>query len=161
MNDRPGVKLEIAGRVDPVNDLEGLKKALVERKVKAQKLKDLVRQGNAPGSLDQVQVGKDEYEKYLKAAYGEESFEKPRNVIGLARDLPAAEMEALMLKNTKVSDEDLRDLGSRRAQAVRDRLIAAGSISTDRLFIVAPKPLTDAEKEKTKLRVSRVDFSLR
>jgi hypothetical protein len=160
MNDRPGVKLDIAGRVDPVNDLEGLKKALIERKVKAQKLKDLVRQGNAPGSVDQVQVGKEEYEKYLKAAYGDESFEKPRNMIGLARDLPASEMEALMLKNTKVSDEDLRDLGSRRAQAVRDRLLAAG-IPAERLFIVAPKPVTDAEKEKTKLRASRVDFSLR
>jgi hypothetical protein len=160
MTDRPGVKLEISGRVDPVADLEGIKKASIERKLKAQKFKDLVRQGNTPNSLDAVTIEKDEYEKYLKAAYGDENFPKPRNMIGLARDLPAPEMEALILKHTNVSDEDVRELANRRAQAVRDRLLKA-SITSDRLFIAAAKPLSETDKEKAKLKLSRVDFSLR
>ena len=98
LNNRPALKLEITGRVDPLTDLDGLKRVQIERKVKAQKLKDLVRKGEAPRSVDDVQVASTEYPQYLKAAYGEESFPKPRNVIGLAQDLPVPEMEKLMMQ---------------------------------------------------------------
>ena len=161
MNNRPALKLDISGRVDPVNDLEGLKQLSVERKVKAQKMKELVRQGVAPQSVDDVQVDKAEYERYLKAAYGEESFPKPRNVIGLAKDLPVAEMESLMLKNARATDDDLRDLANRRAQAVQNRLLATGQVTADRLSIVGAKPLSAEDKEKSKAKLSRVDFSLK
>ena len=161
MNNRPALKLDISGRVDPVNDLEGLKQASIERKVKAQKMKELVRQGTAPKSVDDVQVDKAEYERYLKAAYGDESFSKPRNVIGLAKDLPVAEMESLMLKNTQVTDDDLRNLANRRAQLVQERLLATGQVTGDRVSIVAAKPVSAEENEKTKAKLSRVDFSLR
>src|SRR5262249_47927580 len=99
MNNRPALRIENNGHVDTVNDLEGLKKVSVERKIKAQKLKELIRQGAETKSLDDIQFASGEYERYLKAAYGDESFQKPRNVIGLAKDLPASEMESLMLKN--------------------------------------------------------------
>ncbi len=161
MNNRPALKLDISGRVDPVNDREGLKQTSVERKVKAQKMKDLVRQGTAPKSVDDVQVDKTEYERYLKAAYGDESFPKPRNFIGLAKDLPVPEMESLMLKNAQATDDDLRDLANRRAQVVQNRLLASGQVTADRLSIVAAKPLSSEEKEKAKAKLSRVDFSLR
>ena len=161
MINRPGLKLEISARVDPVNDLEGLKKTALERKIKAQKMKDLVRQGTAPKSIDEVQIAAGEYERYLKAAYGAENFPKPRNVIGLARDLPVAEMEALMLKYTQVNDDDLRELANRRAQAVRERLLSLGQVSTDRLFVVASKPAVEEDKDKVKVKASRVEFSLR
>src|SRR6266481_1171172 len=161
MNNRPALKLDISGRVDPVNDIEGLKQTSVERKVKAQKMKELVRQGTAPKSVDDVQVDKAEYERYLKAAYSDESFPKPRNVIGLAKDLPVPEMESLMLKNARASDDDLRNLANRRAQVVQDRLLATGQVTADRLSIVAAKPVSSEEKEKTKAKLSRVDFSLK
>jgi uncharacterized protein involved in outer membrane biogenesis len=161
MNNRPAVKLDISGRVDPVNDLEGLKQVSIERKVKAQKMKELVRQGSAPKSVDDVQVDKAEYERYLKAAYGDESFPKPRNVIGLAKDLPVSEMESLMLKNSQPSDDDLHELANRRARAVQDRLLATGQVSADRLSITGAKLVSSEEKEKPKAKLSRVDFSLR
>jgi hypothetical protein len=159
MNNRPALKLEITGRTEPASDLEGLKRASLENKVKAQKMKELARQGNAPKSPEEVQVAKEEYERFLRAAYDAESFPKPRNLIGLAQSLPVAEMENLMLKHTNVSDEDLRALANRRAQTVRDRLLAA-NIPAERLFIVAGKPAAE-EPEKAKARASRVDFSLR
>jgi hypothetical protein len=161
MNNRPALKLDISGRVDPVNDLEGLKQTSIERKVKAQKMKDLVRQGTAPKSVDEVQVDKAEYERYLKAAYNDESFPKPRNVIGLAKDLPVPEMESLMLKNAQTTDDDLRNLANRRAQVVQERLLATGQVTADRLSIVGAKPVSSEEKEKAKSKLSRVDFSLR
>jgi len=159
MNNRPGLKIEIIGRVDPVNDLQGLIKAALERKIKAQKLRELARQGSAPKSVDEVQIAAGEYERYLKAAYGAENFPKPRNIIGLAKDLPAAEMETLMLKYIQVNDNDLRDLANRRAQAVRDRLLSLGQVTGDRVFIAASKPA--AENDKSRAKASRVDFALR
>src|SRR4030095_201703 len=161
MNNRPALKLDISGRVDPVNDLEGLKQTSIERKVKAQKMKELVRQGTAPKSVDDVQVDKAEYERYLKAAYGDESFPKPRNVIGLAKDLPVSEMESLMLKNAQATDDDLRNLANRRAQVVQERLLATGQVTADRLSIVGAKAVSSEDKEEAKAKLSRVDFSLR
>ena len=161
MNNRPSLNLEIIGRVDPGTDLDGLKRVSIERKVKAQKFKDLARKGQAPRSVDEVQVDKSEYAQYLKDAYGDESFPKPRNVIGLARDLPVAEMEKLMMQHAQASDDDLRQLSNRRAQAVRDALLATGQVGADRLFVVAAKPFSPEERAKLKGRPNRVDFAMK
>ena len=108
-----------------------------------------------------MQIDKSEYPQYLKAAYGDESFPKPRNIIGLAKDLPVPEMEKLMMQNAKASDDDLRQLANQRAQSVRDALLANGQIGADRLFVVAAKPLTAEEKAKLKGRPNRVDFTMK
>ncbi|HWX77468.1 MAG TPA: DUF748 domain-containing protein [Candidatus Acidoferrales bacterium] len=161
MNNRPALKLDISGQVDPVNDLEGLKKSIIERKMKALKMKELARQGTAPASVDEVQIASGEYERYLKEVYGDESFSKPRNIVGLAKDLPAPEMESLLLKNTRVTEDDLHELANRRAQAVRDRILGSGQVTADRLSIVGAKPTSGEEKDKAKAKMSRVDFALR
>jgi outer membrane protein OmpA-like peptidoglycan-associated protein len=160
MNNRPALKLEITGRADPTSDLEGLKRVSLENKVRAQKMKELARQGAAPKSVEEVEVTKEEYERFLRAAYDAETFPKPRNLIGLAQSLPVPEMENLMLKHASVSPDDVRALANRRAQTVRDRLLAA-NIAGDRLFIVAGKAPAAEEPENVKARPSRVDFSLR
>jgi hypothetical protein len=161
LNNRPALNLELTGQVDPATDLEGLKRVAVERKVKAQKLKELVRRGQTQKSVDEVVIESNEYAQYLKAAYGEESFPKPRNIIGLAQDLPVPEMEKLMLQHAKAGDEELRQLANQRAQAVRDAILATGQVGADRLFIVAAKPLTDEQKSQIKGRPNRVEFSMK
>ncbi|MDZ4342114.1 MAG: DUF748 domain-containing protein, partial [Candidatus Binatia bacterium] len=161
MGDRPSVNLELSSRVDPATDLEGLKRVGIERKVKAQKLKELVRKGETVKSVDEVRIEDSEYPQYLKAAYGEETFPKPRNLIGLARDLPVPEMEKLMMQFAKASDDDMRLLANQRAQAIRDALLATKLVTTDRLFIVAAKPLSAEEAAKIKAKPNRVDFALK
>ncbi len=47
--DRPALKLEITGRADPEHDPEALKRAILERKVKEQKLLESVKKGEAFG----------------------------------------------------------------------------------------------------------------
>jgi len=161
LDNRPGLSLELSGRVDPLTDLDGLKRVGIERKVKAQKLKDLMRKGEPSRSLDDVQVDSSEYPQYLKSAYGDESFPKPRNFIGLAQDLPVPEMEKLMMQYAKATDDDLRQLANQRAQAVRDALLASGQVTADRLFIVAAKPLSVEERAKLKGKPNRVDFAMK
>ena len=161
MNNRPALRLQLSGRADPATDLDGLKRVSVERKVKAQKVKELAGKGEAPKSVDEVRVESSEYPEYLRQAYRQESFPKPRNAIGLLRDLPVVEMEKLMTQHATIGEEDLRELANQRAQTVRDALVTAGQVSADRLSIVAAKPLTNEEKAKLKGKPNRVDFSLR
>ncbi len=159
LNDRPGLKLEITGAVDPQQDREGLKQAALERKVKAQKHSETVKKGEEAASVEDVSVGKDEYAKYLERAYKQEKFPKPRNAIGLAKDLPPEEMEKLMLANAEVTEDDLRQLANRRAQSVKDHLVEKGKVPQERVFLLAPK--LGGEPPKDKGPATRVDFSLK
>ena len=156
--ERPGLKLDVGGRVDPAADREGLKRVAVENQVKAQKVKETGK-GAATVPLDEIKVEPSEYPKYLTAAYKDASFPKPRNAIGIARDLPVPEMEQLMLANAQATEEDLRQLANRRAQAAKDWLVAKGGVPADRVFLVAPKLDTEGIKDKGK--PERVDFLLK
>jgi hypothetical protein len=159
LNDRPGLKLDISGRADPAADREGLKRHVLERLVKAQKLKDLVKKGESAPSLDTVTVEPSEYEQYLSRAYKEAKFPKPRNVIGLVKDLPVPEMEKLIITNTEINDDDLLQLASERVAAAQEYLINAAQVPADRVFIVSPK-IEGQEGRETGSR-SRVQFSLK
>ena len=159
LSDRPALKLEIEGHVDMEKDGEGLRQYLFEKKIKAQKLKDMVKKGEPAVPVDEIQVGKEEYAKYLKMAYKAEKFPKPRNFLGIAKDLPVPEMEKLMLTNLKVGDDDLRQLASQRALRVKEYVIKSGQVTPDRVFLIEPKSLAPEKKEK--LADSRVDFRLK
>jgi len=127
--------------------------------VKAQKIKDLTKKGMEVPSLDAVAVTDQEYPEYLKRAYKEEKFPKPRNFIGMAKDLPVPEMDKLMLTNMKVTEEDLKALASERAMAIKDYLLKSKQIEQERIFLIDPKSLEAEKKESVK--GSRVDFKLK
>ncbi|MBI4739980.1 MAG: DUF748 domain-containing protein [Betaproteobacteria bacterium] len=153
--DRPSLKLEIEGRADIEQDREGLKRARIDRKVRAFKREE-VSDGSA------AEVGAEEYPALLERVYRAEKFPKPRNLIGMVKTLPVAEMEKLMLAHSVVDDDDLRALGERRAKAVRDWLVAR-EVPAERLFLLPAKlDTTDAgsgNDEKT--HKSRANFLLK
>ncbi|MCW5622323.1 MAG: DUF748 domain-containing protein, partial [Burkholderiales bacterium] len=157
--DRPGLKLDITGRADPEQDREGLRRYRFDQQVKAEKLKDLVKQGDAVKSVDEVTIDPAEYEKYLKRAYRAAKFAKPRNAVGMVRNLPQEEMEKLMLTNIQVSDDDLTQLAIQRAQAAKDAITRDGKVALERVFLLAPK--VEAGKADDKSKPSRVEFSLK
>ena len=159
LSDRPALKLEIEGHVDIEKDKEGLRQYLFRKKVKAQKLKDLVRKGEPAIPVDRISISKEEYEKYLKMAYKEEKFPKPRTFLGFTKSLPVPEMEKLMLTYTEVKDDDLRQLASQRALKIKDYILKSGQVHAERVFLVEPKTLEPEKKEK--LKNSRVDFRLK
>ena len=159
LHERPALKVEIEGHVDPGKDPEGLRQYLFLKKVKAQKLKEMTSQGMPPVPVDNVAVAPGEYPKFLKAAYKAEKFPKPRNFIGIAKDLPAPEMEKLILTHIEVKADDLRDLALARSQAVKEVLLKSGQVEPERIFLVEPKSLAPEKKEK--VRDSRVDFRVK
>ena len=73
--------------------------------------------------------------------------DKPRNVIGLAKDIPAAEMEALLKQaHARQPKTTARQLALQRGLAVRDALVAKG-LPSERLFLAAPKLRASGEDD--------------
>ena len=159
LNDRTSIKLDIEGYVDPEKDKEALRQIFFQRKLKAEKLKEMLKKGQQAVPVDEAKIEPGEYEKFLKLAYKEEKFPKPKNILGMAKDIPAPEMEKLMLTYTEAKDEDLRLLANQRAMKVRDAIVKSGKVEGERVFIVAPKTLAPPKKEK--LKESRVEFKLK
>lgn len=159
MYERPSLKLEIEGHVDVEKDREGLRQRQFMRKLKVQKFNQRLKQGQPSIPVDELNLEPAEYEPYLKLAYKAETFPKPRNPLGLAKDLPVPEMEKLMLTHIQITDDDLRLLASQRAMKVKDAILGFNKVEPERLFIIGPKSLTP-EKRHT-LKQSRVDFRIR
>jgi len=159
LNDRPALKMDIVGHADPEKDREGLKQDHMMRKIKAQKIKEMLKKNNEAPSLDSITMTSEEYPVYLKRAYKEEKFPKPRTVLGMQKDIPVPEMEKLMLTNMKATDEDLKALAVERALQVKDYLLQSKQIEPGRIFIVEAKTLAAEKKEGSK--DSRTDFSLK
>jgi hypothetical protein len=157
--DRPALRLEATGRFSGEKDMEGLRRLRFDRKVKAQKVADLAKGSEAPAGIDAVVVEGKEYEGWLKRAYRQEKFPKPRNSLGIAKDLPVSEMENLMLAGIPVTSDDLRRLALARANAVKDYLVGAGKVDGARILVLEPGDKPSEPKEKA--RASRVDFSLK
>ena len=156
MSERNALKLEISGRADPEADKEGIKRVALERAMQAEKLKDVLKKGEDATSVENVVIAPEEYKTYLSRAYREAKFPKPRNVIGMQKELPVEEMEKLMLTNLPARDEDVRLLARQRAEYVQSWLTEKGKVPLERLFLLPPKIENDG-----KGKASRVDFSLR
>lgn len=150
LTERPGLKLDITGRVDPAADLDALKLVAIERKVRQMKTRDLQARGAVPESG--VVVSKEEYAALLTRVFKDETFAKPKNALGLQKTLTQEEMEKLMLANSAVTGEDVLALGGRRAQAAKEWLTTTGLVPAERIFIVAAK---------TSPSFCGVDFALR
>ena len=159
LRDRPALRLEVTGRFSGDDDREALRSLRVERKIKAQKLAELARKGSFVSRVDDVVVEAAECEAYLKKAYRNERFPKPRTSLGLAKDLPAGEIERLMLENEVVGGDELRQLALARADAVKDYLAGPGAADPARVLVLEPG--MQAATPKDKARASGVDFSLK
>jgi Domain of Unknown Function (DUF748). len=137
LHERPGIKLDITGRVDPQVDDQGLRREALERAMRSLKRADLIAKEGQPDGP--VRVSAAERAKYLERVYKDAKFDKPRNMIGLSKSLPEAEMEKLILEHTEVTKDDLRNLAQRRADQVRNYLQEQSVIDPARIFLIAPK----------------------
>ncbi|NTY37918.1 DUF748 domain-containing protein [Burkholderia diffusa] len=155
LTEKASIRLDLIGRVDPAKDTPGLRDAYVERLVRQQKLKDVVGQGESIDPMS-VKVDPAEYSKYLTRAYKAADFKKPRNLVGLQKTLPDADMKQALADHAPADDNALRALAQQRAQAVRQYL--DGKIDSSRVFVVAPK--LDAKGIEDKGATTRVDFGL-
>lgn len=150
LNDRPGLKVEIKGYVDRERDAEGYRTELLTKKIKQEKYLELAKSGRSADlqTADQVTIQPNEYSRYLKAVYLKEKFPKPRNFIGMLKELPDAEMKKLIIANTVVGDTELKQLAAERVASVRSFLIGSGNMAQERLFQKGDDIYKPSKKEK-------------
>ena len=143
--DRPTLKLTVAGTSSLDAEREGFKRTRLGEQLRAEQR----RQSAKPGVREEVKDGSaaadepvspGDYPALLKAVYQRADMPKPRNVIGLAKGLPDAEMEKLLLTDIAVSDDAMRELAEQRGLAVQDYL-ASKQLPPDRLLLGAAKVL--------------------
>ena len=92
-----------------------------------------------------VSVSAAEYPALLREVYKRSDMPKPRNVIGLAKDLPVDEMEKLLLADIKATDDAMRELAVQRGVAVKDYLLSK-NMPAERLFLGAAKAVPPEAK---------------
>ena len=160
MREREGLSLEITAGADQDLDQEGLKRAALERAMQAEQRKDRASPPRDSASAPETRMADSEYVTYLTRVYKQAKFPKPRNLIGMAKDLPVPEMEKLLLANQSVSDEDMRTLAARRGQAAQTWLVEQGQVPLSRIFLLPVKIEAAAGSPPGSGR-NRVDFSLR
>jgi len=158
LNERPGLRLEVGGRIDAQADRAALQREAVDQQVLAAKASESENARVAAAGGAEPKVAPDEYARYLAAAYRAADFERPFDAKGALQELPASEMERLMLANAPVSEEDLRLLAQRRAQAAKDWLVGTGKIASERVLI-ASKASTGSVADQGK--ASRAEFVLK
>lgn len=138
--DRPALQTTITGSADPQAEHDAWQREQVEAQLRTMARDDALHAG-APASAaasGSVALPPATRSTLLKTLYKQTRIpDKPRNLVGLAKDLPDAEMEELLRRNVPVNDEAMRQEALARAVAVRDALVARG-ISSDRLFLAAP-----------------------
>lgn len=136
LNDRPALKMTVVGESREAEDKEAWKTEELDRLLLAQKRRNVIREGK---SGDEVMEFSDaERPALLKAVYGRADIKKPRNMVGMAKDLPADQMTALLVASIKVPDDAMRELALARGVAVRDYL-STQQLPLERLFLGAPK----------------------
>ncbi|KQR45773.1 hypothetical protein ASF94_08320 [Acidovorax sp. Leaf160] len=140
--DRPALSLTVVGEAALEAERNGWKRERLQDLVASEKRRAAAQAGQDTGQLGPVTEA--EYLPLLREAYRRADITKPRNLVGMAKDVPQQEMESLLLANIAVPQDAMRQLAIARGVAVRDYL-AAQSIATDRLFLGAPRPTASGD----------------
>ena len=150
LTDRPSLKMTVTGAADPESERDAFQQAAIETRLLAERRREALRAGAPAASASApATLSADERTRLLKQVYKDADLpNKPRNAVGMAKDIPALEMEALLKGRTPVTAEAMRELALQRGIAVRDALIAKG-LPSERLFLAAPKLRVSGEGDAT------------
>lgn len=136
LTDRPGLKLTVVGESQASVDLQAWKQVQLEQLLLAQKRRQALRDGKSADAVTSLQAG--EVPGLTKALYSRTDMRKPRNLVGMAKEVPVSEMQALLLAQIPVPDDAMRELALARGVAVRDYL-SRQNLPLERLFLGAPR----------------------
>jgi hypothetical protein len=141
--DRPALTLTVVGTSSMEAERDGFKRERLNELVRAEKRGQTVKAGGTTTAV--VSISPAEYPALLKEVYKRADIPKPRNLIGLAKNLLEPEMEKLLLADIEVNDEAMRELAVQRGVAVRDYLVSR-DLPSERLFLGAAKTVPSEAK---------------
>jgi hypothetical protein len=138
LQQRPTLQMTVTGAADPLSEGDAIRDAMLEQRIATQQRNETLRTGAEAASAPQA-LSSDERERVLRRIYRDSDLpDKPRNVLGLTKDIPVPEMEAALKKGMRVSEDTARQLALQRGLAVRDALVGKG-LPSERMFLAAPK----------------------
>jgi hypothetical protein len=143
--ERPALTMTVVGSASLAHEREATKRAQLQALVLTEKRRSAVLEGATADETKALAVSEQDYPALLKAVYKRADFPKPRNLIGLTKDIPVPEMEALLLANLSVTEAAMQTLAEQRGVAVRDYL-ASLKLPMERLFLGAAKAAPDDAK---------------
>ncbi len=132
--DRPKLQMTVSGTANLGKERDAFQRQRLREMVQAEKRRAAARAGQDAAAVTPVTDA--EYPALLAALYKRSDITKPRNLIGLAKDLPQKDMENLLLASIPVGQDAMRELAVDRGAAVRDYLLAQ-KLPGDRLFLGA------------------------
>ena len=151
MLDRPALQMTIVGSSGLEQEREAIKRERLSAMVLLEKRRAVSESG---GDLTQVKaVSGAEYPELLKEVYRRSDIKKPRNLVGLRKDLPVPEMEALLLASITVNEDTVRELARRRGVVVREYLTTQ-QLPSSRMFLGAAKLLPQDAVQKPQAELS-------
>ena len=146
LTDRPGLQMTVVGTSSLDKEAEAFKRQRLRQLAQAEKRRTAARAGASAGAnsasastaaaADVAPVTDAEYPALLTAVYKRADITKPRNMVGLAKDLPLKEMEDLLMASVTADEETMRKLAVERGAVVRDYLLEQ-KVPSDRLFLGA------------------------
>lgn len=144
--DRPALKMTVTGASDPQSERDAMQRAALEARITAEQRREALRAG-AAADAPLPALTPAQREALVRRLYGDTRLpDKPRNVLGFAKDIPVPEMEALLRGAVPVTTDTARELALQRGLAVRDALISKG-LPSERLFVAAPKLRASGEDD--------------
>jgi hypothetical protein len=151
--DRPSLHVTVTGTASLAVERDALKHERLKALMLAEKRRRAVVTGQDTASAATLTDA--EYPVLLKEVYRRADITKPRNIVGLAKDIPASDMEALLLASIIVNEDAMRELALQRGVAVKDYL-ASRKLAAERLFLGAAKTVTldDDWKPRAELAVT-------
>jgi uncharacterized protein involved in outer membrane biogenesis len=145
LNDRPALKMTVVGTSSLDKEREAYQRQQLRRLAQAEKRRASVRAGQDASTLAPLTDA--EYPALLAAVYKRSEVTKPRNMVGLAKDLPTSEMEDLLLTSIPVDEESMRQLAVDRGAAVRDYLLEQ-KVPGEQLFLGAVRTKAEGDNWK-------------
>ena len=134
LRSKPALRLTIDGTASLEREADAIKMARLQEMLLAEK-----RRAAASAGKDVTAVAAptaQESPALLKEVYRRSNIKKPRNLIGLAKDLSPTEMQTLLLDSIPVDEDSVRSLALSRSLAVREYL-TAHQVPSERLFLAA------------------------
>ncbi|MNP93798.1 OmpA family protein [compost metagenome] len=134
LTERPTLQMTVVGTSSLEKERDAYQRQRLRQLTQAEKRRVAVRGGQT--GTEVAPVTDAEYPELLTAVYKRSDITKPRNMVGLAKDLPVKEMENLLLASVPVDEESMRQLAVERGAVVRDYLLAQ-KLPSERLFLGA------------------------
>ncbi|MDA7415195.1 DUF748 domain-containing protein [Xenophilus arseniciresistens] len=132
LKERPELRMTVVGVSSFDKEKEAFRRERLREMALSEKRRAAVRSGQDARQIAPVTDA--EYPALVEAVYKRAEITKPRNMVGLARDLPLKEMEALLLASIPVDAQAIRELAVGRGASVRDYLLEQG-LPSQRLFL--------------------------